>query len=217
MSDESPTLDPGALEYLIYHVRGVQAARLVVDAHGKIEEVHVIGTPDRSAKQIVRDIESILFIRGGVRVDHRKISLVQMADTVVQSQASRILLVDVATDAGEGSDVVVTLSMGDQQVQGVGRQRPDEPASSAMLVAYATLHALGTIAGARGTFNLEQLQFQRFGDLPVCLCRISLVVEGGVDILLGISVVREDDPLAVARAVLNATNRRLERLLSERR
>lgn len=37
--------------------------------------------------------------------------------------------------------------------------------------------------------------------------------EGGLESLLGVSFVREDEATAAARAVLDAANRRVERLL----
>src|SRR5690242_18490706 len=82
---QGATLDTTAVEALIGQVRGVIAVRVVRDAQDQIDEIHVVGSPGRSAKQMVRDVESILYVRGGLRVDHRKISLVQIAETAIQA------------------------------------------------------------------------------------------------------------------------------------
>ena len=125
MSEATTYYDGAALEQLIYQVRGVHAARLVTDTGGKINEVHVVGTPRRSAKQIVRDIESILYVRGGIRLDYRKISLVQVAESAVQNVAPRLQLIDVApTASAGGASVVVTLGLRDEQVHGFVPERP---------------------------------------------------------------------------------------------
>ncbi|GAB4428767.1 MAG: hypothetical protein OHK0015_12030 [Chloroflexi bacterium OHK40] len=215
MSEAINQHDGAALEQLIYQVRGVHAARLVTN-NGTINEVHVVGTPQRSAKQIVRDIESILYVRGGVRLDYRKISLVQVAEGAIQGGSSRPQLIDVvAHNRDDGPMVVVTLSLRDEQAQGVGAQPPGQPADLPRLAAQATVNALENWVRPSYRVQLEQLQRQPFGALEVYLAQLALESEGGVETLLGISMLRGDELLAVAKAVLDAGNRRIERLLAE--
>jgi hypothetical protein len=107
--------------------------------------------------------------------------------------------------------------MDEQRVQGVGRSRPDQDDQSVQLAGYATIHALDQLIGARGQFRLENLERQPFGQLEVFLTHLSLTTDDGMETLLGISVVRDDDPAAVVRAILDAVNRRLQRLLGGER
>jgi hypothetical protein len=216
MSSETASIDGAALERLIYQVRGVHAARLV-HQENRIDEVHVVGTPRRSAKQIIRDIESILYVQGGVRIDHRKISLVQIADSMVQSAPPRIQLIDVAqTTADDTTSVSVTLALRDHQVSGVGSTRPNQHADFPLLAAYATIHALDMLIGPRGQLQLERLQRQPFGALEVYLSHLSLDSDGVIETLLGISVLRDDELVTVAKAVLDGVNRRIERLVIDK-
>lgn len=203
------------LEQLIYQVRGVQAARLITDPQGQIDEIHVVGTPQRNPKQIVRDIESILYVRGGVRLDHRKISLVQVAERETTTTGRRLQLREVTTAAGEaGTQVEVRLALQEQRFEGSACGSTEE-ASRSLLAAAATIEALNRAIGARGAFRLERLQRQPLGELDTFLTHLSFVLEGGFEALLGVSVVREDEATAAARAVLDAANRRVERLLSD--
>jgi hypothetical protein len=218
MAAERPPIDIARIEELIQHVRGVLAVRVVQDEQGQIDELHVVGSPGRSAKQMVRDVESLLYVRGGLRLDHRKISLVQIAESVIQPPAARVLLLEI--DRGEAQPVpavTVTLGMGDQRVQGTGRGRPDRVDPPARLAGYGTIHALDQLIGPRGQFRLENLQRQLFGELEVCLAHLSLATDDGIETLLGISVLREDELAAVVRAILDAVNRRLQRLLGGER
>ena len=107
--------------------------------------------------------------------------------------------------------------MDDQRVQGVGRSRPDRDDQPEQLAGYATIHALDQLIGARGQFRLENMERQPFGQLEVYLTHLSLTTDDGIETLLGISVVRDDDPAAVVRAILDAVNRRLQRLLGGER
>jgi hypothetical protein len=103
--------------------------------------------------------------------------------------------------------------MDDQRVQGVGRSRPDRDDQPEQLAGYASIHALDQLIGARGQFRHENRERQPFGQLEVFLTHHSLTTDDGIETLLGISVVRDDDPAAVVRAILDAVNRRLQRLL----
>lgn len=64
-------------ERLLNSLTGVVSARMVTDASGDIEEIHVLTTHDVSAKQTVRNVESALLAQMGINVDHRKISVAQ--------------------------------------------------------------------------------------------------------------------------------------------
>jgi hypothetical protein len=213
--NQSAPIDNTAVEALIANVRGVMAVRVVRDAQGQIDEIHVVGSPGRSAKQMVRDVESLLYVRGGLRVDHRKISLVQIAETAIQPLEVRVRLIDIVRTAdAQGLKIGVALSMGEQRVQGVGRARPDHDDPPELLAGYAAVHALNQLIGARGQLRLENLQRQPFGQLDVCLSHLSLVTDDGIEVLLGTSAVRDDEVATAVRAVLDAVNRPLQRILA---
>lgn len=216
MTTEPVTIDLPALERLIGQVRGVQAVRVVAPQGEQIDEVHVVGTPRRSAKSIVRDIESILYVRGGIRLDHRKISLVQVDEVRVNLATPRVRLLDVQQAISEeGTSVTVTLALSEQQIPGVGSSRPQQPADLPLLAAYATIHALNGLIGTQSRLQLERLQRQPFGAYEVYLAQVVRDHEGMLETLMGVSVLREDELLTVARAVLDAANRSVERVLGE--
>lgn len=73
-----PAVRRSDIEDLLSRLPGVLAVRLAVNDWGAIEAVHVLATVDRGAKQIVRDIESALQARFGLRLDHKKVSVAQV-------------------------------------------------------------------------------------------------------------------------------------------
>jgi hypothetical protein len=217
MSADRAVIDPAKIEELLRQVRGVMAVRVVQDESGQIDELHIVGSPGRSAKQMVRDVESLLYVRGGVRVDHRKISLVQIAESIIQPSPVRVRLLDISRSSDDPSRLSVVLAMDEQRVQGVGRVGSDGDDKPEYLAGYATIHALDQLIGARGQFRLENLERHVFGQLEVYLTHLSLTTDDGIETLLGISVVRDENPAAVVRAILDAVNRRLQRLLGDQR
>ncbi|HMQ31416.1 MAG TPA: hypothetical protein PKD53_11855 [Chloroflexaceae bacterium] len=214
MSTAPQQHDAGTYEQLIFQVRGIQAARVVTAPNGAIDEVHVVGLPGRSAKQMVRDIESILYVRGGVRLDHRKVSLVQL-DEGAQRFGPRVRLLEVvrALDAPVPA-ITVTLGLRDRRASGVATAVEGVAPAGLELAGRATVNALVELIGPGSELRIEQLGCQPFGTIEVCLCQLSLTSEAEIEMLLGVSMVREDGPAAAARAVLDAVNRPLLRLLS---
>lgn len=92
--DDAPEvhgLDPWGLnqvEQLLLGLSGVNSLKLVPNGHGGIDEVHVVGSQDLGAKQIVRNIESALLAEFGLQIDHRKISVAQVAEPDIHPAAA---------------------------------------------------------------------------------------------------------------------------------
>lgn len=72
-----PALDAVKVEELISRVPGVKAVKVVGDA-GNLQEIHVITTSDKSPKQLVRDIETVVLASTGIRLDRKIISIAQV-------------------------------------------------------------------------------------------------------------------------------------------
>ena len=70
----------------------------------------------------------------------------------------RVRLLGISRTNGDQSAITVVLGMDDQRVQGVGRGRPEQPERPEQLAAFATIHALDQLIGARGQFRLENLE-----------------------------------------------------------
>jgi hypothetical protein len=62
-------------EELLSSLQDVVSARIVSDASGAIDSIHVLVTGTSAPKQMVRNVESALMAQLGLRVDHRKISV----------------------------------------------------------------------------------------------------------------------------------------------
>src|SRR6266540_4493410 len=72
---------PAALEAAILRIQGIQAARVVAGPGGRVSEVHVLAGRERGAKQLVRDVQSVILTNFGVDIDYRTVSVVQLDET----------------------------------------------------------------------------------------------------------------------------------------
>jgi hypothetical protein len=61
-------------ETAVTELRGVEAVRILADGE-VIREIHVLSTSNRPAKQIVRDVQSVLLTRFGREIDYRVVSV----------------------------------------------------------------------------------------------------------------------------------------------
>src|SRR4051794_10554366 len=68
------------LEESLRRIPGVTAASVVTGPDRVPTEVHVLATPGKPAKQVVRDVQSLALARYDLDIDHRIVSVVQIGD-----------------------------------------------------------------------------------------------------------------------------------------
>lgn len=83
----SPTWSVDEAESLLRTLPAIASAKVLRDADGVVRDVHILATTDLGPKQIVRNVESALLARFGVRLDHRAISVAQSATARVAEAA----------------------------------------------------------------------------------------------------------------------------------
>lgn len=210
-----PARNPGqaleGLQQTIEQVRGVLSCRVVLDQDGRISEVHILARRTRSAKQIVRDVESICQAQFGVAVDHKCISVAQIDDQEnAVSPTSRLTPQGIhVSSSGSNLEVKVELVGAD----GVAYEGVAGGAQSNVnrlrLVAMAALFAVEEYLRGLCNFILDDVVAFSIGRFEGVLVGITLVTDQGEEGLVGSALVRRDTSEAVVKAVLNAVNRRV--------
>jgi hypothetical protein len=215
-------VDLDAVERELCRIPEVRAARIVTDDHGAPVEVHVLASPGKHAKQLVRDVQSVAIASQGLELDHRIVSVVQLDDVHPVARAAD-------TDAADGPttptlegvvverlqlrcSATVSLRSGDDVVSG-SAEGSVAAAAARRVVADATLAALSLLGPAASCAWVEAASLVRVGERDVAVAVLTVVVPPYEEIVTGSAPVRTagaDE--AVARAVLDACNRRLQRL-----
>jgi len=224
----SGDVDVDELEQELVRIPEVTAARVVADGDGRIAEVHILSLPHKHAKQVVRDVQSVAMATFGVDLDRRIVSVVQL-DAVASSSISGPELgeVDLEGDLGRqriNVDVVtadrnglqctarVVLTRGDQKATGTAEGLV-ATSSVLRLVAQSTMSALRHLEPAAVRADVETATIVRLGDRSVAVSTVIVVVPPYEEVISGSAVVRAAGEFdAVARSVLDATNRRLSQL-----
>jgi len=209
-------LDARARDYesVIRRIKDVISARIMLTSDGLVEEIHVLASGSRGAKQLVRDVESAL-IAQGVAVDHKKISIAQLSAEPQESTGDRPRLL--------GFTVALNSRMVEARVRIQQRGTPIEGAATGpgttngrlRAVAEATMRAVAQCVSGQLSLYVEDCEISRVGRRHVATV---VVMEFGVDgerPLVGTCLVRQDEADAIVRATLDAVNRRLAVIQAE--
>lgn len=212
------------IERELNRIPEVTAVRLVTDQFDRPVEVHVLATPAKHPKQVVRDIQSVAKVTFDVELDHRVISVVQLDNGNLPEAMQAGVLAAAGTTVDDDRITVSTVATsrtGLRCTAKVGLRRTDiEEVGEAegtvaseninILIARATLDALSRHDPRAGRLDVEAAAVQHLGNRSFATASIVLLNPPYEEVLLGSAPVRSAGPEdAVARAVLDATNRRL--------
>ncbi len=208
------------LENALGQVAEIKAARVVTSQSGAIEEIHVLALPTKTAKQLVRDIESTLMASFGINVDHKKISVAQLGRAVADEATRapeepptdvmmrpKILSIN-ASVTGLSAGATVTLEIGGTRYTG-SAEGPASQSGRLRMLALAALDALEQWSGEMVNFALEDVTVVQLGHEKVAVACIVLVTNFGEQTFTGSSLVRQNEKDAIVRATLDALNRRI--------
>lgn len=196
-------------ENLIRQVKGVISAHVITEENETITEIHVLSNNSRSPKQIVRDIESAVLVQLGIELDHKKISVAQLkgGEALISEFRLRLKGIELIT-MGTKAEARTIISYEGKEFSGTACG-PNTVSNRIRLVAAATLDSVENFLGENVRFIVEDIKKVPFMGKEIILAGISLAAPGGEETLLGSAILDGDDRESVAKATLNALNRRL--------
>jgi hypothetical protein len=208
MGSETKDFTLGEVEETLRQIEDIEAARVVVGSSQDIEEIHILASPSKGPKQLVRDIESTLMARFGIPVNHKKISIAQIGRNEIGKDKPRPKILSINTEiSGVHSKTSVILTLNGTQFEGAAKG-PASKTGLLRLVALATLDAIEKLTPPSYGFALEDVAIVSLGRERVAIACIAMVAPFGEQTFAGSALVRQNEKSSVVRAVLNAINRR---------
>lgn len=201
-------------EETLCRLTSVDAVRVVGDGD-RVTEVHVLSGPEKSPKQVVRDIQSLAMARFGANIDRRVISVVQIAadSRGEPSGGDRPKIVSLKeVPDGHRATVTVTLSWHGDEAAGE-TSGPAAASARLRLVGEATLRALENLLPEAPPLALDAIGTPSVGMRTVVIAVVVNATGDGEAISVGSAVAEDDETDAAVRAVLDALNRRIPQLL----
>ena len=148
------------LEDALRQIPGVRAASVVTGPDAVPTEVHVLASPGKAAKQVVRDVQSLAMARYDIDIDHRIVSVVQIGEDepsleVVRPRGGRrtrsptrpAIAAIMVRSSGGLIEATVSLARRRHRVRGARPRALRGTAIGARLVAMATLDAVHELLG----------------------------------------------------------------------
>ena len=200
----------------LLRVSGVTSARVVGDSAPS--EIHIVATPDRPAKQLVRDVQSLAAARFGMSIDHRIVSVVQLEkeraedpgpivlEDVRRPRLERVVFANKKTTgwvkvALRWPDGELTEGAGD-----VGATRE----SRARGAATAVSRALDSWLSKRNAvLDLESVVIQLLGANSCVTVHAVMHDDVSSTPLVGAAIIYDDVATAAVHAMLHALNRKI--------
>ena len=202
-------MDIQELEETLARLPSINAVRIVGGKEG-IREVHVLAAPDKAAKQVVRDVQSLALARFGITVDRRAISVVQIGPERLDPGEDRPAIKGVH-EIPEGARTTVAVTLGWHGEEYVGTATgPAAQSARYRLVGEAALRAIEDLLPGEA-LALDSIGAPTIGMRTVMVVVIVSTGERGEDISVGSALSHGDDTETVVRAVLDALNRRITR------
>lgn len=200
-------MDFMAFQELISKIQGVTNAKVVFDGN-ELKEVHVISNALRSPKQVVRDIESILLAIYDYKIDRKIISIAQI-DTGESRKIGRIIYEGISLGVKDNYvQCEVKLTVDGEEYSSVQRAISTRM-NKYRVISKATVAAVEQIIGQDSIFDVEDIITNNSKDIIFVTVIINMINNFTEDKLLGSAIVRGDINEAIAKATLDAINRKV--------
>ena len=164
-----------------------------------------MATLRRMPKQLVRDIESACMARFGLRIDHKKVSIAQLAEEATAATSAAVCLQSLGLEYINGSlEVKAQVDLRGEICTGTARGA-DKPVFRLRVVAQAILSALES-AQENKQFVLDEIRSEQIGRSQIVLASVVALSQEEEKQLVGMSILESSDTRAAAEAVLDAVD-----------
>jgi hypothetical protein len=196
-------------------IKSVESCGIVTDENDHIEEIHIVADYNRSAKQISRDIQSLMISRFSVDIDHRKISIAQLRDVDLEKSAEfRLKLKTIEQSvSGSKSEVKVVLEKDDSEFEAMVSGNCTK-FNTQRILSTATLKAIENFLEKDDIFTFEDVKVVNVADSDIAVVSVVIMESGQEKRLFGCSQIKRDLNEAVVRATLDAINRKVTQYLN---
>jgi hypothetical protein len=207
-----------SVESAIRTLRDIEAVSVRAEGD-EIREIHILTTSARPAKQIVRDVQTLLLTRFQHSIDHRVVSVaftepgLERPKRVLEPAAAPVRAEDrirfvSANLYVSGPRVQAQVELRWRGVPRVGSASGWSTRNGAQrLIASATIAAVQEYIDEETALGLEGLEFVRIGRREVVVVALELLAHRDQRSLVGCCTVEQDSQQAIVLATLNALNR----------
>lgn len=200
-------MDLAVIESNLEKIDSVMSCKIVTGGQDIIDEIHIVSNDTRGAKQVARDIQSVLLATYNIPVDHKKISIAQIPEAGLKKADYRLKLEGVSRDI-LGSKVSVKVAISNSKdtyensISGINTTRNIE-----RMLVDVTLKTVEEACLCSDTFIFEDLRTIPVSNDKVVLVVIMGLLDGVEQRLCGSCLIKSNYEVAIVKATLDAVNR----------
>lgn len=203
-------MEVSQFEDIINKIDGIIKSKIIIE-NDEIIEIHVLASNSRSAKQFSRDIESAILAAFNYRIDRKVISIAQI-EMDVANDSKRIKLDGISYNTLDFSaEYTVKLAYEDKNYE-VTKTGIRTSSKRKKLIAEATLNAVEKALGRGCMFDVQDVIEITRGEVTFINVLVNMLEDGKEEFLIGSAQVKNDENEAIAKAALDAVNRRIQKL-----
>lgn len=196
------------VENTVKKLESIVTCKIIEGQDSILSEIHVVSNGKRSAKQLVRDIQSLIIATYNIPVDHKTISIAEIPEYKLKANKNRIKIISVSHDnTGDRATIRIVLERNDEIFENSSRGINAGRNIDRMLVD-TTLKTVEQACGYQETFVLEDIKSVNFSTANSIVVIIG-VYNGTEQRFCGSSLVGQDYKQSVVKATLDAINRYL--------
>lgn len=200
------------IEELILKLPSIISCKIVINEEGKIVEIHILSSNERSPKQIVRDIQSSLMAKWEIRIDHKIISIAQIADNGEEGNRYKLQIAQVDYSLnGINAEALVVLRYHENTYTGKKKGLHTRIGVS-KLIANATIKAVEEYLGKGPCFSIEDIEKTRIAKREAVLVAVTLLTNYEEKNFIGASYIDSDEYKSIVKATLNALNSFIDKI-----
>lgn len=182
----------------------------VVSENDIIQEVHILANNLRAPKQIVRDIESSLLASFDYRIDRKVISIAQIQTDEIKS-IKRIKYDGISMNTS-GNIIECRVNLIHEEQEFSAQETAIKTRDNVKrVVAASTIKAVEGIIGQALLFDIQDVLVNNSRDITIVSVLVNMVIGEREEVMVGSSIVKNDINESIAKATLDAINRRVQR------
>lgn len=197
------------IERTIEKIDSIVSNKIILDNNGQIEEIHIVSDGSRNAKQVSRDIQSVLIATYGMNIDYKKISIAAIPEISLGKREARMKLEKVSHEqVGNKALVKVVLSnhMGSFEDCLEG---PNTARSVDRMLAQVTLKCIERAYNYNDMFVADDVSTVQLSSDKIVFAIVACLFNGQEKRVTGSCLVRNNYDEAIVKATLDAINRYL--------
>lgn len=199
------------MKALICRIPDVLSCKVKLGENNEVQNIHVLCATGKNIKQLVRDIQSAVSARFNIEVDYKVISIAQIDENDIKD--NRLKIGSILMMNMENSLKATVILENDEKTYEGYSIKVKSISNKYKAVAEATIMAVESFVNINSIFYLEGIERTKIAGRDIFVCLIGYTYKNSENLLIGSSLIRTDENEAVAKAVLNALNRLISKMV----